>query len=100
MTARDAEAMRIARELGEVALKIAIARAKVARGAALDVRVLEQAFAETQGAARLAEVGDLELARQSAFVATELEALRHDVESSRKALATGERGLRQQRTAV
>ncbi len=101
MTARDTEASRIARELGEVALKIAIARAMVVHGAAFDLRVLEEAFASVKGAARLVDVRDLEFSRQRASVETELEALRHDVECARRAPAAGdEPGLRQQQTAV
>ncbi|MFZ1413648.1 MAG: hypothetical protein WAS73_03565 [Defluviicoccus sp.] len=75
----DEATTEIARQLGDVALKIAIARAKVARGATLDLQALEQAFAAADGAVRLVDVRDLDLARQSAFVGGELEALRQDV---------------------
>lgn len=79
MTDTDDVTAKVARELGDVALKIAIARAKVAHGAPLDLMALEQAFAAADGAVRLVDVRDLDLARQSAFVARELDALRQDV---------------------
>lgn len=82
MTDTDDVTAKVARELGDVALKIAIARAKVAHGAPLDLMALEQAFAAADGAVRLVDVRDLDLARQSAFVARELDALRQDVAAS------------------
>ncbi|VUX47172.1 hypothetical protein DF3PA_40048 [Candidatus Defluviicoccus seviourii] len=92
MNDTDEATTEVARQLGEVALKIAIARAKATRGAPLDLKALEQAFASVDGALRLVDVRDLDLARQSAFVARELDALRQDVAASRgtpPATATG-----------
>lgn len=85
MNDTDDVTAKVAREMGDVALKIAIARAKVARGAPLDLKALEQAFAAADGAVRLVDVRDLDLARQSAFVARELDALRQDVVATRNA---------------
>lgn len=75
----DQATTEIARQLGEIALKIAIARAKVARGATLDLQALEHAFAAADSAVRLVDVRDLDLARQSAFIAREFDALRQEV---------------------
>ena len=85
MTDTNDVTAKVARELGDVALKIAIARAKVARGAPLDPKALEQAFAAADGAVRLVDVRNLDLARQSAFVARELDALRQDIAATRTA---------------
>ena len=87
---------KVARELGDVALKIAIARAKVAHGAPLDLKALEQAFAAADGAVRLVDVRDLDLARQSAFVARELDALRQDLAETRTALPAAATGATRQ----
>lgn len=84
MNDTDEATTEVARQLGEVALKIAIARAKATRGAPLDLQALEQAFAAVDGAVRLVDVRDLDLARQSASVARELDALRQDVAAIRR----------------
>lgn len=93
----DEATTEIARQLSDIALKIAIARAKVARGATLDLQALEQAFAAADGAVRLVDVRDLDLARQSAFIAREFDALRQDValaHSTPPAAADGPQRLR------
>lgn len=92
MTDTDEATSEVARQLGEVALKIAIARAKATRGAPLDLKAIEQAFAAVDSSLRLVDVRDLDLARQSAFVARELDALRQDIATTRStppATATG-----------
>jgi hypothetical protein len=90
MNDTDAMTADVARQLGEVALKIAIARAKVARGATLDIEALAEAFAAADGAVRLVDVRDLDLTRQSAFIARELDALRQDVAATRSTPAAAD----------